>query len=280
VRTSPSASLRTSLTATPSAARFAPIVCRGDPRQAFDLAAALGYDGVELHLRRPTDVDPPGLLKLLADTGLGVPTLGTGMAAGEDGLTFAHDDPAVARQAVARIAEHIRLAAAIGSAVTIGLIWGRVGADPRQRPERMRRALECLAECCRTAEAAGVPLLLEPLNRYESDYPQTVAQGLEVLQTVGSPKLKLLADTFHMNIEETSILASLRAAGPHLGHVHLADTNRQAPGHGHLDVAAVLQTLADMGYAGYLSLEVLPLPDTRTAAEDGLRTIRSCEVQR
>ena len=255
--------MRTSLTATPSAARFAPIVCRGDLRQAFDLAAALGYDGVELHLRRPTDVDQADLLKLLADSGLGVPTLGTGMAAGEDGLTFAHHDPAIRAEAVARIEEHIHLAASIGSAVTIGLIWGRMGADPVQRSERMKTALGCLAECCRTAESEGVTLLLEPLNRYESDYPQTVEQGLEIISTVGSPRLRLLADTFHMNIEETSILASLKAARQHLGHVHLADSNRQAPGHGHLDIAAVVQTLRDIGYTGYLSLEVLPLPDTR-----------------
>ena len=266
--------MRVSLTATPSAARFAPILFRGEPRQAFDLAAELGYDGVELHLRRPQDVDQAGLVKLLADTGLAVPTLGTGMAAGEDGLTFAHHDPAIRAQAVVRIQEQIHLAASISSAVTIGLIWGLMGADPVQRPERVKTALGCLAECCRTAESEGVTLLLEPLNRYESDDPQTVEQGLEIMRTVGSPRLRLLADTFHMNIEETSILASLKAARQYLGHVHLADSNRQAPGHGHLDIAAVVQTLRDIGYAGYLSLEVLPLPDPSAAAEDGLRTIR------
>ena len=177
--------MRTSLTAvlpfgptTPSAARFAPIVFRGEPWQAFDLAAELGYDGVELHLRRAEDVDRAGLLKLLADTGLGVPTLGTGMAAGEDGLTFAHLDPVIRAQAVARIKELIHLAASIGSAVTIGLIWGRMGTDPVLRPERMKTALRCLAKCCQTAESEGVTLLLESLNRYESDYPQTVEQGL------------------------------------------------------------------------------------------------------
>ena len=149
-----------------------------------------------------------------------------------------------------------------------------MGADPVQRSEQVKTALNCLAECCRTGESEGVTLLLEPLNRYESDYPQTVEQGLEIMRAVGSPRLRLLADTFHMNIEETSILASLKAAGHYLGHVHLADSNRQAPGHGHLDISAVVETLRDIGYTGYLSLEVLPLPDTRVVAEDGLRTIR------
>ncbi len=265
--------VRTSLTATPSAARFAPIVFRGEPRQAFDLAAELGYDGVELHLRRPEDVDQAGLQRLLAGTGLGMPTLGTGMAAGEDGLTFAHPDPAVRGQAVTRIEGHIHLAASIGSAVTIGLIWGRVSTDPARRPERVNTALECLAECCRIAEREGVTLLLEPLNRYESDFPQTLEQGIEVIRTVDSPCLRLLADTFHMNIEEVSIVESLKAARHFLGHVHLVDSNRRAPGYGHLDMAAVLHTLRDMGYTGYVSLEVLPLPNAHAAAEDGLWTI-------
>lgn len=266
--------VRASLTATPSTAHFAPIVFRGEPRQAFYLAAELGYDGVELHLRRPEDVNLADLRTLIAGTGLGVPTLGTGMAAGEDGLTFAHPDQAVRSQAVGRIEGHIRLAASVGSAVTIGLIWGRIGSDPVMRAERLKAALECLFACCRAAEREGVTLLLEPLNRYESDYPQTVEQGLEVIRDIDAPCLKLLADTFHMNIEEVSIVESLKLARPYLGHVHLVDSNRRAPGYGHLDMTAILRTLQGMDYVGHVSLEVLPLPNERSAAEDGLRIIR------
>jgi sugar phosphate isomerase/epimerase len=83
-----------------------------------------------------------------------------------------------------------------------------------------------------------------------------------------------LADTFHMNIEEAHITASLRTAGSELGHVHLADSNRQAPGYGHLDVHNVLGVLQEMGYRGYLSFEILPLPTFRQAAEDAIRTVK------
>ena len=78
-----------------------------------------------------------------------------------------------------------------------------------------------------------------------------------------------------MNIEEADIGASLEAAGSLVGNVHLEDTNRQAPGHGHLDVAAVLKTLDEIGYQGYLSFEVLPLPTPGQAIRDGMETIHA-----
>jgi len=125
------------------------------------------------------------------------------------------------------------------------------------------------------ARASAITILLEPLNRYEYDYINTVEDGLRVIDEVGAPNLKLLADTFHMNIEEVNIAVSLRRAGSQLGHIHLVDTNRQAPGYGHLDLRGILRELWRMKYPGYLSLEVLPLPNPRQAMEDGICTIKS-----
>jgi sugar phosphate isomerase/epimerase len=266
--------VKLALTATPSQARFAPILLRGDIAEAFALAADLGYDGVEIHLRQPGDIDWAAVRKLSTEYGLGVPTLGTGMAAGEDGLTFPDPDPDIRRRAVERVKEHIALAAYLGSAVTIGSLNGRLGPDPQQRPVRRAYALDCLQECCQAAADAGVTLLLEALNRYECDYLNTLEDALDVVAQLGAANLKLLADTFHMNIEEVDIAASLRRAGPSLGHVHLVDSNRQAPGHGHLDVRSALQALSDVGYPDYVSFEVLPLPDPLQAAGDAIRTVR------
>lgn len=266
--------MKLALTATPSEAPSAPILLRGKPADVFKLAAELGYDGVELHLRYPKDVDAVTVRRLMNDYGLGVPTLGTGMAAAVDGLTFSNPDPAIRRQAVERVKEHINLAAFLGSAVTIGLLSGRLGSDAAQRPALREAALACLDECCRTAAGVGVTMLVEPLNRYECDYLNKVKDALEVIAQIGAPNLKLLADTFHMNIEEVDIAASLRQAGPNLGHVHLADSNRQAPGHGHLDIQSVLETLQQINYRGYLSFEVLPLPNARRATEDAIRTVK------
>jgi len=265
--------VKLAITSTPSQARFAPILHRGDPAEAFALAAEIGYEGVELHLRRPSDINAAAV-KSAARTGLSVPTLGTGMAAGEDGLTFADDNADVRQQAVNRIKEHIALAAELGSAVTIGLIWGRLGRAPVQRASRLAAATDCLRACCQAAAMQGVTVLFEPLNRYESDYPNTVDDALALIDTAGATNLKLLLDTFHMNIEEESLASSVRRAGARVGHVHLVDSNRQAPGHGHTDLKSVVHALARTGYSGYLSFEVLPLPSTSEAARDGYEVAR------
>jgi len=268
--------LKIAATGTPSPARGAPILLRGEVGALFRQAAECGCQGIELHLRRAEDVDVQAVKRLAAEYGLEVPTLGTGMAATADGLTFSDPDAEIRARAVHRLRGHIELAAEVGSAVTIGSISGKLGSgEDGERRARRSSALECLAQVCRAAEHLGVTVLLEPLNRYECDYLDTLAEAMKAAAEVGAPNLKLLADTFHMNIEEADLAASLRAAGSSIGHVHLADSNRQAPGHGHLNVAGVLAALAEIGYRGYLSFEVLPLPDPCRAIRDGIAAIHA-----
>lgn len=262
--------MKIALTATPSPAPGAPFILRGSAADAFETAEKMGYDGVELHILHAADVDREEVKKLCIDNNMGVPTLGTGMAVGIDGLSFTDPDAEIRRRAVERVNEHTDLAAYLGSAVTIGFIAGKTGKDPKRR----EYGIECLASVCKYAQPLGVTILIEPLNRYESDYINTTEDGLAVIEEIGAPNLKLLSDTFHMNIEEASIPASIRKAGKHVGHVHLADTNRQAPGHGHLQIEEILEALKEIGYDKYISFEVLPLPDPMTAAEDAIRRIK------
>jgi len=265
--------VKIALTATPSEAQFAPLLWRGPIADAFALAREFGYEGVELHPRAATDLDATAVRALKAKYKLGIPTLGTGMIAGEDGLNLADPDPAIRRQAIARIHEHIQLAGQVGSAVTIGLVRGRLGRGP-DRASRRAAMAEGVGECCRLAAAEGVTVFLEPLNRYEADHLMTLDQGADLIRELGAPNLRLLADTFHMNIEEVDIAVSLRRHTAVLGHVHLVDSNREVPGHGHTDIKGVLRALLAMDYQGFVCFEVLPLPDPRTAAGDGIRTVR------
>ena len=87
--------------------------------------------------------------------------------------------------------------------------------------------------------------------------------------------MKLLCDLFHMNIEEADLAAALRRAGPLVGHVHFADSNRRAIGFGHTDLAPIIAALRDIGYAGYLSAEILPLPDSDAAAAQTIASFRA-----
>lgn len=98
-------------------------------------------------------------------------------------------------------------------------------------------------------------VLLEPLNRYESRYLNLVEHNLEIIEAVDHPNAGLLPDTFHMSIEEADLASSLRAAGDRIAHVHLGDSNRLLPGHGHLDWRAIFAALADVGFDGTVNLE-------------------------
>jgi sugar phosphate isomerase/epimerase len=266
--------VRIAITATPGPPRPAPLLLYGDMAGAFRQAAMFGCQGVEIHFRRAEDVDLHEVKRLAAEYRLGIPTLGTGMAAA-DGLSFSDPDPEVRAQTVERVQGHIEFASEIGSAITIGNLSGKLGACKNgERRSRRLNALDCLATVCDRAATVGVTVLLEPLNRYECDYINTLAEAMAVASEIGAPNLKLLADTFHMNIEEGDLSASLKAVRSRLGHIHLADSNRQAPGHGHLDVGHILETLGEIGYRGYLSFEVFPLPNSGQAIRDGMETVR------
>ncbi len=266
--------MKLSLTSTPGASEFAPILLRGSPRQAFELARKTGLQGVELHLRRPEDVDPEEIVRLCREHELAVPTLGTGMAAGQDGLTFSSPDASVREKAVDIIRRHIDLAAQIGSGVTIGLIFGSAGREPAERRRRMGYAVSCMKECAEHAARRGVKLFLEPLNRYESDCLNRLEEAAEVAAGIGGDSVRLLADTFHMNIEEPDPAQAVRQFGGLLGHVHLVDSNREAPGHGHADLGSVVAALRGAGFQGFLSFEILPRPEAMRALEDAAACAR------
>jgi sugar phosphate isomerase/epimerase len=134
---------------------------------------------------------------------------------------------------------------------------------------------EALADLGAHAAQYGVPLLYEPLNRYETNLLNRQLDAAQFLEVRQIPNVKLLCDLFHMNIEEVSNAATLRACGPHVGHVHFADSNRQAIGFGHTETAPVIAALKAIGFTGYLSGEILPLPDSDAAAAQTIKAIRT-----
>ena len=267
--------MKLAVTATPGEARVAPVLLRGPLSESFALACQHGCDGIEIHLRDPRDVDWKEVLELSRRHALPVTTLGTGMAAGIDGLTFTDARAEVRRQAVERVKAHIQLAARLDSAVTIGVLNGNLGNNTGQTAKRREFHFACLKECVHAAAGAGVSLLLEPLNRYECDWFNTTEDALDPIEQLGAANLKYLADTYHMNIEEKDIAASIRRAGKSLGYVHLADSNRCGPGQGHLPLQEVLKALKDIGYDGYLSFECLPKPDPESAIQNSLKYVKT-----
>jgi sugar phosphate isomerase/epimerase len=136
---------------------------------------------------------------------------------------------------------------------------------------RLRDALNRLGEYAAQFKA---PLLYEPLNRYETNLLTTVAGSMEFLQTLATSNVKILADLFHMNIEEADLPAALRAGKGSIGHVHFVDSNRCPAGFGHLDYRPIADALRDIAYEGYLSAEALAYPDPQLAAEQTMVVFR------
>jgi sugar phosphate isomerase/epimerase len=126
---------------------------------------------------------------------------------------------------------------------------------PRSQEESRRLLVEALVELGEHAEQVGATLFLEPLNRYEDYLVNTLADAVSVVEEVGSPGVAVIADTYHMSIEEADCARSLEEAGPYVRHVQLGDSNRLEPGAGHYDWPATLEALDRIGYDGWLAME-------------------------
>lgn len=128
-------------------------------------------------------------------------------------------------------------------------------APPRPDDESRTKLVEALQELGRHGEEVGAKVFLEPLNRYEDYLINTLHDAVAIVDEVGSPAVSVIADTFHMSIEEPDIGAAIRAAGSHIQHVQLGDSDRLEPGHGHYDWPETLNALEAIGYDGWLAME-------------------------
>jgi sugar phosphate isomerase/epimerase len=259
--------------------RFAAATFKGDFEENLAHIAELGYDGVELAIRDPDEMDADALINLIDKYNLKVPAIGTGQAWGEENLSYTDPDPDVRQAAIARTLSHIPFAARVEAQIIIGLLRGVVQSGVSYE-QAMRWLVEALRQVTAPAAEQGVRLCLEPLNRYETGLIHTVADGLELLSQVGAANLGLLLDTFHMNIEERDFATAIHEAGDRCFHFHVADSNRWYPGAGHIDFGYVLKVLEESGYAeakaatGYVTGEFLPKPDAKTAAAKAIQHLR------
>jgi sugar phosphate isomerase/epimerase len=174
------------------------------------------------------------------------------------------------------------IAALGGSGVITPAAWGMFTRrlppfdEPPRTPEQDREVLLAgLAELAAHASEAGVVLLLEPLNRYEDHMLNTVAQAAELIAATGSDGVRVLADTYHMNIEEDDPCAALQSVAGVLGAVHLSDSNRHQPGTGHVPFDAIVGTLRSIGFDGVVSVECRLRGEPAEALEACGRYLRS-----
>ncbi len=271
--------MKFSLVLSTHSARFEAVALKGDFEANVGKIAGWGYEGVELAIRDPGLVDAGEMERIVTACGLKVPAIGTGQAWGEEQLSFTSIDPAVRKAAIVRITQHVPLAARFKAFIIIGLIRG-VTPIGQTKEKSLQFLAEALGECAAAAGAQGVRLVIEPLNRYESDLVNTCAEALEVIERVGAENIGLLFDTFHANIEEPVEEDSIRKCAGRIWHFHVADSNRWHPGAGHLDFPSILKALHASGYRGFVSGEFLPKPDADTAAQRSLATLKQIALGR
>jgi sugar phosphate isomerase/epimerase len=235
------------------------VVFRG-LEESIKKAAEFGYQGIELAISSAADARASSLGRYLSNYNLEVSAISTGLVYAASGISLLGTPEA----AVPVFIELIDVAADFGKQVNIGRSRGfRKNLSPGEAADKLKEVLSPVME---HAVRRNVTLLLEPVNRYEIDWINSVGDGAAVLNRIQHKSLGLMPDVFHMNIEDPSIGDSLIKHKEHVKYVHLADSNRHAPGWGHLDFSEVFSALETIGYTGWVSVEILPLPSPDEAA--------------
>ncbi len=217
--------------------------------------AQSGFDWIELPLESINDFDHAAAAALIRDYELGVSVCA---AMGPD-RDLIHPDKVIRDNGAAYVRQCIDAAKIIGAPNLVGPLYSAVGrtwqATSAERARDMELLVSQLRPLAEYAADNGVTLCIEPLNRFETSFINLAAQAIELVDRVDRPGCQIMLDTFHMNIEETSIGDAIRAAGSRLRHVHTCENDRGAPGSGHVPWNEVAKALKEINYDGPLVIE-------------------------
>lgn len=221
--------------------------------ELFPKIKAGGFDGVEVPIFRPGDFQSAHLRKALEANGLGA----TAVTVLVDGLNIIAPDADVRRRSIEDFAAKIRAVSDAGIDLLCGPLYSPVGFLPgrRRTPDEWNWAVEAFQAVAPVLESTGVTLAIEPLNRFETYLLNTVADGVALCDAIAHPRIGLLVDTFHSNIEEKDIATAYRVAGKHLKHVHTCENDRGIPGSGHIEWPSIVEAIKSTGYDGWLTIE-------------------------
>ncbi|MGB9623483.1 MAG: sugar phosphate isomerase/epimerase family protein [Phycisphaerae bacterium] len=171
----------------------------------------------------------------------------------------AAEDAAVRRRGIDFLKRQAEMLKYMGAKELGGIIYGcwpgKLPAGVTDRRPFVDRSVESMKEVVKVVEDCGVLFYVEVVNRFEQYMMNTAAEAVEYVRRVGSPNLKILLDSFHMNIEEDSFHDAIRTAGELLGHFHIGETNRRAPGRGRIPWDEIAAALKEIGYTGSIVME-------------------------
>lgn len=251
-----------------------PFVYHAGLEDACRNAAELGFDAIEIFPPSAAAIDCAKVGLLLEKFQLKLAAVGTGAGWLCQQLTLSSSDEQVRWRANEFVKAIVDVAGRLGAPAIVGSMQGRA-PSPMERAVTLEILGDSMREIAHHANHRyGLPLLIEPLNRYETNLLNTVNDAATWIGRLGCDNVGILADLFHMNIEEVDMSRALIEAGSLVRHVHFADSNRRAVGMGHSPIRDAVCALQGMGYTGFLSAEIFPLPDSDSAARQTIDSFR------
>jgi D-psicose/D-tagatose/L-ribulose 3-epimerase len=233
-----------------------------------------GYDSVELQIADPAQFDEDRTRRALDAAGYRMCAFQTGATYYSRGNCLCTADEEVRRRTIELLKSFVALAGRCQAVIVFGSLQGRLSDEP-DRAVGAHRIREAIWEVGRCASQQGVTLAVEPVQHGEVGFHNTIAEVAELVRGLDLPGVRMMVDTFHMNIEEQDMLSPLPAVRDILAHVHLSETNRDILGAGHWPTAAFLDQLGKIEYQGYCSIGVYNTRSSRrTSIERCIEAIR------
>lgn len=228
-----------------------------DYKYYIEKAARLGFDILEIAATPLPYYSDRQLeeLKDCAESNGIILTVGHGPSSDQN---LSSSDPAVRANAKVFFTDLLRRLYKLNVRAIGGALYSYWPVDytrPIDKKGDWERSVESIREIAKVAEDCGVNYCLEVLNRFENYMLNTAMEGVNFVKQVGHPNVKVMLDTFHMNIEEDSIGGAIRNAGSYLGHLHTGECNRKVPGKGRTPWREVREALCDIGYNGNVVME-------------------------
>jgi D-psicose/D-tagatose/L-ribulose 3-epimerase len=220
--------------------------------EAMEKSAACGYRLIEFAYLRPEKFKLDQLAKRAAALDLQIAvTMGLPLNA-----DVSNDEPDVVKAGESMLADAVKAVRDIGGTKLGGILYSAHTKYSRMPTDRGRKnSIGAIARTSDIARAAGVDLVLEIVNRFETNLLNTTAQGLDFIRATGSDHVTLHLDTFHMNIEEANPAAAIRLAGDKIGYFHIGESNRGYLGDGVIDFERIFDALLDIGYERDITFE-------------------------
>jgi sugar phosphate isomerase/epimerase len=259
--------------ATPETSDNGMFAMRGPLEQSFATLHRLGYDGAELMVRDVSQLQAASIKTLAAAHHLEIKAVSTGQLRKEDGLSLNDPDRGRRELTIARTKAVIDFASEFGAQVNIGTLRGHLPAHGA-RQDAVDRARESIGDLAIYAHEKGIFIALEPQCRFVINWLNTVAETIEFIRSMNTRYVRMLFDVYHAGMEEPSVFASLIVAKDRISWVQVSDSNRRAPGMGHVNFGDIMRVLQALGYNGYVSVECLPAPEPAIAAEAAIRHLR------